>query len=150
LRGIHRAQDAGLIRYSPGSRVQASSFTLVKPGEETGGWAKLPMHEIHKKIPGLPHRGATALVALKIYMVLIAARPNSNAVVALRHDTIRLKTGCQTNQLRSAVSLLAINGLVHVIAEGHGDNRAGYLVQKYHLQGKLEAPRNWADAVVTD
>lgn len=148
LRGIHRAQDAGLITYAPGSRAEASTFSLVNPNPGAGGWAKMPMQQVHTAIPTIPHRGATALAALKIYLVLLAARSNDNAVVALRHDTMREKTGCQPNQLRAALSLLAIHGLLHVIAPGDSNETSKYQVQKYHLLGRLEAPRQWGGGVV--
>jgi hypothetical protein len=63
-------------------------------------------------------------------------------VVALRHTTLRDKSGAQTNQIRSAVSLLANEGLIHVIAESVGDE--AHRVQKYQIVGRLEAPRNWS------
>jgi len=144
LRGIHRASLAGLITYTPGGRRIPSTFELVRPDDGAGGWAKLPRREVLERVPRLPHRGANALIALKLYLILLAGRHNDNTVVALKHLTLREKSGAQTNQIRSAISLLANEGLIHVIADDTGDD---YRVQKYQIVGKLDAPRQWTTAV---
>lgn len=145
-RGIRRAVEAGLITYQPGGRRTRSTFELVRLGEGPGGWAKLPRREVQERVPRLPHRGAGALVALKLYLILVAGRHNDNSVVALKHVTLREKSGAQTNQIRAGISLLANEGLIHVITET-GD---GHAVQKYHLVGRLEAPRRWTTAAPVD
>lgn len=144
LRGIMRAKEAGLITYAPGGRRTPSTFELVRPDDGAGGWAKLPRQEVLNRVPRLPHRGATALVALKLYLILLAGRHNDNTVVALKHQTLREKSGAQTNQIRSAISLLANEGLIHVIVEDTGED---YRVQKYQIVGRLDAPRNWTTAL---
>lgn len=146
-RGIKRAVAAGLITYAPGARRTKSTFELVHPAEGAGGWAKIPMLEVRGRIPRLPHRGANALIALKLFLILLAGRSNFNTVVALRHTTLREKSGAQTNQVRAGISLLANEGLIHVITEPTGDE---HQVQKYQIVGRLEAPRRWADATPTD
>lgn len=149
LKGICRAVEAQLIAYEPGDRRHPSTFTLLRQGEQSaGGWAKLPMKQVHEKVPRLPHRGTAALAALKIYLTLIAARPNDNTVVGIRHSTLRLKTGCQTNQVRAAISMLANEGLVHVITEAPSDEHGNDRAQRYQLIGRLDAPRRW-DAAST-
>lgn len=147
LKGIRGGVEHGLIEYQPGKPGEKSRFVLVHPESSGGGgWAKLPLDEVRKRIPHIPHRGATALTALKIYLTLIAARPKDNAVVALRHDTLRLKTGCQPHQVRSAISLLANEGLIHVIKEAEADESTGrYRAQRYLITGKLEAPQRWSE-----
>ncbi len=146
-RGIHRAAHAGLITYTPGGRRTPSTFQLVRPDEGAGGWAKLPRREVLERVPRLPHRGANALVALKLYLILLAGRPNDNLVVALKHKTLRDKSGAQTNQIRAAISLLANEGLIHVLAEDTGGD---YHVQKYQIVGKLDAPRRWTAGAPVD
>lgn len=144
-RGIHRAVEAGLITYAPGDRRTPSLFSLVRAeGDGAGRWAKLPRQEVIDRVPTLPHRGANPLVALKLYLILLAGRPNDNTVVALKHKTLRDKSGAQTNQIRAGISLLAAAGLIHVITENIGDD---YRVQRYQLTGKLEAPRQWNQPV---
>lgn len=140
-RGIRRAAKAGLINYAPGDRRTPSLFSLVRSeGDGAGGWAKLPRKEVIERVPKLPHRGANPLVALKLYLILLAGRPNDNTVVALKHKTLRDKSGAQTNQIRAGISLLAAAGLIHVITEDIGDD---YRVQRYQLTGRLDAPRRW-------
>ncbi|MCD9098066.1 hypothetical protein [Luteimonas fraxinea] len=140
LRGIHRGVEAGLLAYAPGNRKAASNFTLVRADEGAGGWAKLPRRQVIERIPKLPHRGVSALVALKLYLILLAGRHNNNAVVALQHKTLRDKSGAQANQIRAGISLLAAAGLIHVVTEDIG---ADYQVQRYQIVGQLEAPRRW-------
>ncbi len=146
-RGILRADQAGLIAYTPGGRRTPSTFDLVRSNDGAGGWAKLPRQEVLERVPRLPHRGATALIALKLYLILLAGRHNDNTVVALKHKTLREKSGAQANQIRAAISLLANEGLIHVITEDVGDD---YRVQKYQIVGKLEAPRRWITATPDD
>lgn len=146
-RGILRAAKAGLICYIPGGRRTPSNFELVRPDKGAGGWAKLPRQEVLQRVPRLSHRGASALIALKLYLILLAGRHNDNSVVALKHKTLREKSGAQTNQIRAAISLLASEGLIHVITEDIGDD---YRVQKYHIVGRLEAPKRWNTDVSAD
>lgn len=150
LKGIRGGVELGLIEYRPGKPGAKSRFVLVHPESSgAGGWAKLPLDKVRKCVPRIPHRGAMALTALKIYLTLIAARPRDNAVVALRHDTLRLKTGCQPHQVRAAISLLANEGLIHVIKEAEADEDMGrYRAQRYLITGRLEAPQKWSEAAV--
>jgi hypothetical protein len=144
LRGVHEATKVGLINYKPGERRHRSTFELLRAaGDDAGGWLKLPNKEVRERVLRLPHRGSAALAALKLYMLLLAGRPNDNMVVALRHKTLREKSDVQANQVRSAISLLANEGLLHVITEDYGDE---YRVQRYQLVGRLEAPRRWHSA----
>ena len=88
------------------------------------------------------------MVALKLYMTLLAGRTNANAVVAMRHDTLRGKTGCQPNQIRSAISLLANVGLIHVVEEALKDSWGNDRAQKYQIIGQLGSRRDWSEAPV--
>lgn len=141
-RGIQRSVQAGLITYQPGDRRSRSTFELARKDDGAGGWAKLPRQEVLERVPRVPHRGSSALIALKLYLILVAGRHNDNSVVALKHITLREKSGAQTNQIRTGISLLANEGLIQVNSET-GD---GYAVQKYHLVGQLDARRQWAMA----
>ncbi|MEA9813178.1 hypothetical protein VDF77_18285 [Xanthomonas campestris pv. raphani] len=144
LKGITTAVAHGLIAYVPGKPRTKSTFTLLQGSEESsaGGWAKLPNAQVRERIPKIPHRGDVGLTALKIYLTLIAARPSKNTVVSLRHDTMRLKTGCQPHHVRSALSLLALAGLIQVLREDDSDGPR-YRAQQYQICGNLEAPRRW-------
>jgi len=155
LAGIRRAVVAGLITYEPGKQRAKSKFSLINPSESAGGWAKLPLEQVREGTCRIPHRGDVALTALKIYLILIAARSNDNCVVSLRHETIRSKTGCQTRHLRAAISLLANAGLIHVINDFDLDEPTSmkasqYRVQRYLIKGRLDAPRQWNDVVADD
>lgn len=149
VKGIKDAVAAGLIEFDAGKQGLKSTYRLVRVDEgSAGGWAKIPNAEVRQRIPRLSHRGDVALAALKIYLTLLAARPNQNMVVALKHETLRAKTGCQTRHVRSAISLLAIEGLLQV---RDSEDALPHRVQRYALAGRLEAPRRWspADARIT-
>jgi hypothetical protein len=145
VKGIQGAVAHRLISYDAGRQGTKSRFELLRTdNDHLGGWAKLPIEPVRTRIPRITHRGDVALAALKIYLTLIAARPNNNSVVSLRHDTLRLKTGCQTRHVRSAISLLANEGLLHVVQEEDvGDVSGHYRAQRYAITGRLEAPRRW-------
>lgn len=145
VKGIQGAVAHRLISYKAGRQGTKSRFELLRADNDNlGGWAKLPIEPVRTRIPRITHRGDVALAALKIYLTLIAARPNNNLVVGLRHDTLRLKAGCQTRHVRSAISLLANEGLLHVVQEeGGGDVSGRYQAQRYAITGRLEAPRRW-------
>jgi len=145
LKGIALAVKHGFITYTPGRPREKSRFLLLQAeGDGAGGWAKLPNEQTRTRIPKIPHRGDVGLAALKIYLTLLAARPNDNTVLALRHETLRFKTGCQTKHVRAAISLLANEGLIHVIREEDPIDPA-YKAQQYQICGKLDAPRKWGE-----
>ncbi|PKH70890.1 hypothetical protein CXF96_14825 [Stenotrophomonas sp. Betaine-02u-21] len=143
LKGVRLAADHGYIAYEAGKPRTKSSFSLLQgPGQVDQGWAKAPNEEIRTRIPKLPHRGDAALASLKIYLTLLAARSRNNAVVRLKHETLRSKAGCQAKHVRSAISLLANEGLIHVLSEDESKDPI-YRVQQYQICGKLDAPRRW-------
>lgn len=148
-RGLALAADLGFIRVTRGGPTTASRIQLVCPEAEegkAGGWAKLPNEEVANRLSRIPHRGIGGLTALKIYATLIAARPNDSAVVALRHVTLRDKTGAQPRDIRRGLNLLAIEGLVDVNTEdpavrwGPEDERSRQ-AQRYRLAGRFETRR---------
>jgi len=121
LKGVRLAAENGFITYEAGKPRMKSSFSLLRgPGEGDLGWAKVPNDEIRTRVPKLPHRGDVALASIKIYLTLLAARSRNNAVVRLKHETLRSKVGCQAKHVRSAISLLANEGLIHVLSEDEG------------------------------
>jgi len=148
VRGVEAAAEFGFFTVKRGGPVSASRFTLSCPQAEAGqagGWAKLPRPEVIQRVPQIPHRGAGGLIALKIYLTLIAARPNNSLVSQLRHVTLRSKTGAQTRDLRRAISILGNEGLVDVNYEDPEVRwgtvgKEGRQAQRYILRGNLHAP----------
>lgn len=147
LRGIHAAVAAGLLEYAKGGPREASEFALVSPEATSGtpgGWAKLPAPQAARSIPCIPKRGNAGLVALKVYLTLIAARPNNSPEARLTHRTLRAKTGAQPRDIRKAISLLANEGLVHVNHEDKGqfieDEHSWQPAHRYRISGNLLKP----------
>lgn len=147
LRGIKRASDAGLIAYEAGGPRQKSHFHLTHPelaADTAGGWAKIPVEQVRKRMREIPMRGQAPLVSLKIYMLLLANRPNDNAVVRLSHERIQYKTGSQTRTIRSALSLLANVGLIHIIKESDDRGSASaHSATPYQILGALDVRGSW-------
>lgn len=83
------------------------------------GWGKLParslyhngmilaFHEFHL-------RKKVELDALKLYFAIIARRDNNSNLARMNYDTIETYTGIPRNRIKSAISLLAANSLIHV------------------------------------
>ena len=148
-KGLDRAEEAKLIRITRGGPTAASKIQLVCPEheqEQAGGWAKLPGPEVLKRVPEIPHRGVGGLTALKIYATLIAARPNDDPVVKLRHMTLRAKTGVQSRDVRRGITLLGNVGLIDVNSEDPAfrwglDNEQGRQAHRYLLHGKFDTRR---------
>lgn len=148
LRGIHRAEAAGLITYESGGPRKKSKFSLVHPelsADSAGGWAKIPVKQVRTKLRDLPSRGEPALIALKIYALLLANRPNDNTVVRLSHERMQYKTGCQPRSIRAALSHLANIGFIHINKESDdGSEKGRSLSTPYNILGELDARRSWS------
>lgn len=155
LAGVALAQEHGFIRVERGGPTARNTYELVCPefeAGESGGWAKMPNAEVLTRIPRLPHRGARALVALKVYMTLLAARQKGSAVVPLRHVTLREKTGAQPTDIRRAISMLAAEGLIDVNTEDPAErwqpaDDRHRRAQRYHLVGKFADTRTRSNSV---
>lgn len=118
-RGILRAQELGFIQYEPGGPRVKSRFTLGVSSLSDGRrpWAQLPFDQVRKKLSEMDIRLDATLCALKIYLVMLAARRNDQPYVRLSHSLLRKKTGAQTRQIRPALSMLANAGLIRIDSE---------------------------------
>lgn len=154
IRGITRAGELGFIEVTRGTFTHASKYLLRCPEAEAGkagGWAAMPRPEVLRRLPHIPHRGVGGLVAIKIYMTLLAARPNHSNACPLRHTTLRDKTGAQPRDIRKAITMLGNEGLIDVNYEDPAvrwgaDSDQGREAQRYFIRGNLATPRKGSTA----
>lgn len=104
-RGLALLEQHGLITtHAIGNahRYRLSQFELI-------GWGKLPRAHLldENRFRGLGLRGAAALNALKLYLALVAFRPNQARHVLLSYDRIEHYTGIPRPRQQLFLSRLA-------------------------------------------
>lgn len=82
-------------------------------------WGKLPAHGLyqHGRIAALSDfhlRKLVELNALKLFFLFVERRDNNTNLANISYEKIREHTGIQRNHIKSAISLLAANNLLHV------------------------------------
>lgn len=83
------------------------------------GWGKLPARGLYrgKRLQAFHEmhlRKNTELDALKLYYAVVARRDNDTNVARMSYVKIEEYAGIPRNRIRSAISLLAANNLLHV------------------------------------
>lgn len=83
------------------------------------GWGKLPARGLYrgKSIPAFHEmhlRKNTELDAFKLYYAVVARRDNDTNVARMSYVKIEEYAGIPRNRIRSAISLLAANNMLHV------------------------------------
>jgi hypothetical protein len=115
--GIKLAHNLGFIMFRRGGGLLKSRFRLLPPKNTQiarEAFFKLPGRELAKGVLSLPKRGNKGLAALKIYLLLLATRPNNGREAVIGYDKMWLRTGVQMSAIRDALSLLALAGLIVV------------------------------------
>lgn len=128
--GIRLLEYIGIIETSHKNGKKTEYFFLH--GDD--GWAKLPKTYALNLIKNLSNRRLSSLVALKIYLTLIAFRKNYFEYVQLKHDTILLYTGIRPNQVKLGTQILIDLKLIEVYQEMNKDVRR-YNANKYAING---------------
>lgn len=105
---IERPDDGGR------SALRLSNFDRT-----VGGWGKLPVKGLYSSGAFAPFghftlRSIVELDALKIYLLFVARRNNNTNHVNIAYDRIEDYTGIKRERIRSALSLLASTGLIHI------------------------------------
>ncbi len=103
---IHRLED------------RQSTYQLIDYNP-AAGWGKLPARSLYHNGMILPFhefhlRKKVELDALKLYFAIIARRNNNSNLAHMNYDTIENYTGIPRNRIKSAISLLSANTLIHV------------------------------------
>lgn len=95
-----------------------SSLALVGY-DKNAGWGKIPARRLYSHgtitfFNELSLRKASELYALKLYFLFVAHRNNNTNLAHISYDKIEGYTGIDRSRIKSGLSLLAANGLVHV------------------------------------
>lgn len=112
--GLSALVDRGLVE-----RLGAQSAYRITNFDPARGWGKLPARGLYRQqaIPAFYEfhlRRATELDALKFYYAVVARRDNDTNLARMNYETIEEYAGIPRNKIKSALSLLAVNNLVHV------------------------------------
>ena len=115
--GLKVLEAMGLMQRKPSGR---SSFHLANYDPQ-GGWGKLPAKRLYARgsnqvsfFSELSLRKPVELHALKLYLLFVARRDNSTNLANISYDKIEDYTGIERGRIKSGLSLLAANSLVHV------------------------------------
>lgn len=120
IRGLATLQDFGIVNVCKDGRVHEYELTIKK---DDANWGKVPYDRVLKQLPTLPNRGAIPLTAMKLYMLLIAYRPNTSETVFIGYDLIEQYLACQRSQIRPALDILYTHKLISVALEGEERRR---------------------------
>jgi hypothetical protein len=101
------------------------------------GWAMFPArglyrNEVVEAFTELRLRRRAELDALKLYFLFAARRDNKLHLAKIGYERIAESSGVGTNYIRTAISVLAANHLVHVIHLPSSESGAG-VVNGYRL-----------------
>lgn len=112
--GLRSLMERNLI-----GRLNAQSAYQIADFDPSQGWGKLPARGLYQKdrIPAFHEfrlRRVTELDALKLFYGVVARRDNETNLARMNYETIENYTGVPRNRIKSALSLLAVNNLVHV------------------------------------
>lgn len=94
-----------------------STYSLVNYGPAP--WGKLPARRLyqHGCIAALSEfhlRKLVELNALKLFFLVVERRNNNTNLANISYDKIHEYSGIERHHIKSAISLLAANGLIHV------------------------------------
>lgn len=112
-----------------------NEYELVMP-EDDKKWGKVPYQNLRKYLAEISNRGIMTLAGMKIYLLLVAWRPNDSSSISISHEKIREQTGVQTRHVRAGIDVLINHRLIRVSTnEARTPNKiqAGYNV--YTLLG---------------
>ena len=113
--GLKMLEAQGIIARKTNGR---SSFQITGY-DPTKDWGKLPARRLYSSgyiafFNELSLRKPAELHALKLYLLFVARRENASNLANISYDKIVDYTGIDRNRIKPALSLLAINGVVHV------------------------------------
>lgn len=98
--------------------IRQSTYRLCRYSL-SGGWGKLPAVGLYRngRIVAFNEfhlRNRTELDALKLYFLFVARRDNRTNMAHITYEQIEDRSGVARYNIKSALSLLAANALVHV------------------------------------
>lgn len=115
-RGLALLEQHGLIT----THAIGNAHRYLLSQFELPGWAKLPRAHLldEHRFRGLGLRGAAALNALKLYLALVAFRPNQARQVLLSYDRIEHYTGIPRPRIRHAIDVLLNHDWISIGTHG--------------------------------
>lgn len=108
--GRDKLENLGIIMIE---REHTFSYTQTTKSDDTG-WAKIPKPLVKSELKQIPNRGRAVLQALKIYLVLLATRPNQTDRFHMSHDKLIEKLGLQSQDVKRSLDILFNHGLIKV------------------------------------
>lgn len=109
IKGIRHLESHGLVKVF---RTDYANSYRVEESPSDDKWGKLPYACIKRELASFLNRGAVPLLALKTYVFLLARRPNQERSFSVPYEAILEHTHGQRSQLRKALDLLIVHGLV--------------------------------------
>jgi len=119
-KGIKRLVELGIVVVDNSRYINEYELT---ESPKDNRWAKLPFDRIRKHLPEIPNRGVVPLTALKIYLLLVAIRPNDTDTFAIGYDKLRDFLGVQRAQIRSALDILYSHTLIRIAQSDESKER---------------------------
>lgn len=129
IRGLQALVELAMVKVDKTAHIYEYELTSEK---KDLGWGKIPYERMRRHLPEMLNRGVIPLTALKIYLLLIALRPNSSNSIAINYETLVGYLGCQRAQIRPALDILYSHTLVRISLE-EGDAKQRFNV--YTIQG---------------
>lgn len=115
-RGLVVLEEMGLI----GRRASGRSSFQLADYDPTRGWGKLPARRLYTHPNGrvlffstMSLRKPAELHALKLYLLFVAMRDNATNLALISYDKIESYTDIDRHHIRPALTVLAVNGVVH-------------------------------------
>jgi len=90
-----------------------NEYELVMP-EDDKQWGKVPYQNLRRYLAEISNRGIMTLAGMKIYLLLVAWRPNDSSSISIRHEKIREQTGVQPRHVRGGIDVLINHRLIRV------------------------------------
>ena len=115
IRGLKSLEGLGIIDIDKTEHTYQYELTVSEGNEN---WGKIPYERVRARLPEIGNRGIVTLTALKIYILLIWARPNESLSVSMGYDKLLNYLGCQRCHLRPALDILYSHMLIGIKKEG--------------------------------
>ena len=133
-KGIRELEDFGLL--SVDRSGYRSVYQLVEKAGDTH-WLKVPANTIQNKLRNLPNSGATALAALKLYVVLLTVRQRGSHEAQISHTKIQARTSIRPSLIAKGMSHLISHEVARFSNAPSFKDAAGHRTNVYYLIGTL-------------
>lgn len=110
-------------------------YIIQTESNDFSQWAKAPTYIIRNKLYAIPSRGDITLVALKIYLLLLAIRKNSEIGVSATYDYLEENLGIQRKNINKALNLLSIFDFIEIFKLNSEGTDYPYTYNKFKLKG---------------